>query len=161
VEEKPAVKAQVKRAAVVSTAILKDHHLNCINKIRQVQNDTLGKFIRDFVSGNDKRATHLLLDPAYRGNLGNTLLTLREFAFFRRLDFPIEQRLYSGAKKEGLPKCLPQLHHKDRTGKLAFWHARGKWGDLYLGIQRGHRIPSIQLLLQKNFTVLSMPQSIF
>ena len=43
---------------------------------------------------------------------------------------------------------------------LALWHAGGNWGDLWRDAQ-DVRIPSLKTLLDNNFMVVSMPQSLY
>ena len=151
----------------------------CIQSIRQRHNDLLLPLLRSNSDRDGGLEPVLLVDPAYHSNVGDHMLTLGELEF---LEGPLRQSYMKEGKdnqKQDLPPPL-QCHYIQAGGffpsctgviststsknnhndKYAMWHAGGNWGDLWRDAQ-DVRIPSFQTLLQYNYTVIGMPQSLY
>lgn len=137
------------------SGIYKRHQ--CIEKIRQRQSATLGPFM----DASDNRRV-LLVDPAYHRNVGDHMITLGELEFIKRLGYEAERQSQCHYVQAGefVPHCnvvLAQQNPAQVIQPLAMWHGGGNWGDLW--DMQGPRIDSFVPLLDKNFTIVSMPQS--
>ena len=115
----------------------------------------------------------LLVDPAYHANVGDHMLTLGEIEF---LEHPLRSYVNNKLNKElpppvqchyvqaggFYPSCTGVISSSDATNpnKFALWHAGGNWGDLWRDAQ-DVRIPSFRTLLQFNYTIIGMPQSLY
>ena len=133
-------------------------HPLCIERIRVRHNKTIGKLIRQ--QQQQQREKDILVDPAYHGNLGDTLLTQGEQTFFKHFNFQPKECQFVQCGKKCAVKCKQMFGQSGFGPKLAFWHAGGNWGDLWPSAQKA-RVHSMRQLLQHNFTVIGMPQSLF
>jgi exopolysaccharide biosynthesis predicted pyruvyltransferase EpsI len=139
------------------SGIYKRHQ--CIEKIRQRQSATLGPFM----DASDNRRV-LLVDPAYHRNVGDHMITLGELEFIKRLGYAAETQSQCHLVQAGafVPHCnvvINQQNPVQAVQPLALWHGGGNWGDIWP--MQGPRIASFVPLLEKNFTIVSMPQSFY
>jgi exopolysaccharide biosynthesis predicted pyruvyltransferase EpsI len=130
----------------------------CIEKIRQRHSTALGPFM----DSSDNRRV-LLVDPAYHRNVGDHMITLGELEFMKRVGYGAETQSQCHYIQAGgvVPHCNDVINKQNPAQvslPLALWHGGGNWGDLW-GDMREPRINSFVHLLEKNFTIISMPQS--
>jgi exopolysaccharide biosynthesis predicted pyruvyltransferase EpsI len=142
-----------------------DLRTKCINGVRQIHNEKLGSFIKKINLHRTLHDGHLnvLIQPAFHENLGDTLLTNAEQLFFKRQNFSYQMCLHRASWPErNISHCHTHFGQpKNREARnLAFWHAGGNWGDLWTYPQ-GLRMSDIEPLLKNNFTLVTMPQSLF
>ena len=144
----------------------------CLVSIRQRQEALLNELIP---STSSLERELLLVDPAYHGNVGDHMLTVAELDFLTKYHHHhrINQCHYVQA---GLfvPPCDTTIfnydyeyndeynndNEKGTTTRVALWHAGGNWGDLWISAQ-DVRIASFQTLLEHNFSIVSLPQSLY
>jgi exopolysaccharide biosynthesis predicted pyruvyltransferase EpsI len=105
----------------------------------------------------------LLVDPAYHGNVGDHMIALGELEFMKRFGYATESQSQCHYIQAGgfVPHCSGVIDKSNPTRvaqPLALWHGGGNWGDLWPRIQEP-RINSFANLLEKNFTIIGMPQS--
>ena len=143
---------------IVEEELVKQHRHQCIQNIRQRHDKTIGAQVRELT--NEKQYGHILLDPAYHDNLGDTLLTRGELSFFQGINLQVKECLFYKAPGIRRGRCNRMISKSSSEQKIAFWHAGGNWGDLWPDFNK-RRLPSIQHLLEKNFTVVGMPQSLY
>jgi exopolysaccharide biosynthesis predicted pyruvyltransferase EpsI len=153
--------------SVESIPILQRHA--CIAKIREQHDKVYASFER---IGMSDRA--LLVDPAYHSNVGDHMITLGELEMLRKLgygtlDEPSAKVAQCSFLQAG--NYAPPCHHFSTGGALsniisisnpplAFWHGGGNWGDMWPDIQIA-RMKSMEPLLRSNYTIISMPQSLY
>ncbi|KAG7339496.1 polysaccharide pyruvyl transferase [Nitzschia inconspicua] len=136
----------------------------CIEAIRERQKNVISDVVPFFHDMIGQRA--LLVNPAYHSNVGDHMITLGEIELLRRLGVKIpeeiEQCRYSG--QDLIPYCKSLKWWKEKNyqagGRPALLHGGGNWGDLWRKNQN-LRIQSLEIFLQKNFTILGMPQSLY
>jgi exopolysaccharide biosynthesis predicted pyruvyltransferase EpsI len=113
--------------------------------------------------GNKKEV--LLVDGAYHSNVGDSMLTEAEKLFNKRHNLKTLECYTNQAelrKPKPPPRCNTTVYShysKDHGVKYALWHAGGNWGDMW---DKPHlnRSTSFVPLLQNNYTVVQMPQSL-
>lgn len=135
------------------------HRHKCLRRIRRRHYDSLFPMFSRLGGLTDEI---LYVDPAYHNNVGDNMLSYAGLTFLMRLRMydEIQECHYAQAMKR-FPKCLEIIGKADAmVPKYAAWHAGGNWGDLYHNIQET-RINSFELLLGKNYSVVTMPQSLF
>jgi exopolysaccharide biosynthesis predicted pyruvyltransferase EpsI len=138
-----------------SPAVLQRH--KCIQAIRERHVDILGPMMT-----TTTQDPPLLVNPAYHGNVGDTMLTMGEIGFLQKtmnLGVPLQCH-YNQAKGfyRSCAEIMIERDNQERNNKLALWHAGGNWGDLYE--MQVKRIDSFKPLLQHNYTIIGMPQSL-
>eukprot|EP00980_Cylindrotheca_fusiformis_P021232 scaffold8161_cov111-Cylindrotheca_fusiformis.AAC.9 len=147
--------------------ILKRHQ--CIAAVRTRQEAFFQEFFVDNSGPSPQEV--LLVDPAYHSNVGDVMLTIGELQLVQGTmkQRPPKQCHYVQAKNF-YPPCdstasvlggsNQQQQQQQPQQRLALWHAGGNWGDLWRSAQ-DVRIPSFRTLLQNNFQIVSMPQSLY
>jgi exopolysaccharide biosynthesis predicted pyruvyltransferase EpsI len=134
---------------------IKQRH-KCISAIRKRQQ----AFFQDFFENNTEV---LLVDPAYHSNVGDVMLTIGELQLIQGTmqQEPPKQCHYIQSN-HFYPLCDPTIRALEGNNRhhLALWHAGGNWGDLWRDAQ-DVRIPSLATLLENEFVVISMPQSLY
>jgi hypothetical protein len=139
----------------------------CIQAIRAHHQDIFKDYL---VDDNGANRDVLLVDPAYHDNVGDHMLTLGEIRMIEEtlieetFKLPsMSQCHYEQARKFVAPceKVLTQGRSSNSTsGKVAFWHAGGNWGDLYRGmfLLMMRHLPWFQLFLC--LSILLVPRSL-
>jgi exopolysaccharide biosynthesis predicted pyruvyltransferase EpsI len=148
----------------------------CIRRIRDRHFQRFGPFLLNQNAQQQIREV-LLVDPAYHRNVGDHMITLGELVFLQRLQQLFNPNLsvsQCGYIQHGgfVPHCdsyFASTTYKTRqtqqsqhytNNKIALWHGGGNWGDLWR-IAQEYRIPSFAKLLQQNYTIVGMPQSLY
>jgi len=135
----------------------------CIEKIRARHTALLSPLM---VADQSLPKSHILLvDPAYHSNVGDHMITLGELEFMKRMAYDTQQVAECHLIQAGgfVPHCntvLAKENAAEVAHQPAIWHGGGNWGDLWRDAQDA-RIKSFLPLLEKNFTILSMPQSLY
>jgi exopolysaccharide biosynthesis predicted pyruvyltransferase EpsI len=142
---------------------IKKRH-QCIEAIRKRQIDLIGDYVRQYDFPSRQKA--LLVNPAYHANVGDHMITLGEIEFLRRVgvEVPNKMRQCGQFWQSLIPDCEKQRWWTNNEhqfhGMPALLHGGGNWGDLWRRNQ-DLRISSLETLLRKNFTIVSMPQSLY
>jgi exopolysaccharide biosynthesis predicted pyruvyltransferase EpsI len=149
----------------------------CIRRIRKRQFKVLAPYVKPALASAKNSSDLLLIDPSYHANVGDSMLTLGEIEFIRRLQsnykyqqIPLDQCSYEQAKNyvepcheklESFSKQRDNSSSDDRGTTLAMWHAGGNWGNLWKTIQK-IRVKSYQEILLAGYDrIISMPQSLY
>jgi exopolysaccharide biosynthesis predicted pyruvyltransferase EpsI len=112
-----------------------------------------------------------LVDPAYHGNVGDNMLTLGELELLQSfMHMPLPQQCHYVQAGGFYDVCTDVMTTSSAAAasaasstnqtKVALWHVRGNWGDLWRDAQEV-RIPSFRTILNHGHTLISMPQSLF
>lgn len=136
--------------------ILQRHQ--CLQAVRDRHLEIFGRFAK-----KEEKSTVLLVDPAYHSNVGDHMLTIGELEFIKKsLSVPDPVQCHYIQANYFYPDCTSVIeeHSSDSGKKLALWHAGGNWGDLWRDAQN-FRISSFRTILENEFQVISMPQSLF
>jgi exopolysaccharide biosynthesis predicted pyruvyltransferase EpsI len=147
-----------------SPAVRQRHE--CIQAIRKRHVDILGPMITTTPKTTSTQDPPLLVDPAYHSNVGDHMLTLGEIEFLQQtmnLGVPLQcHYVQAGGFYRSCTEIISESsnNHQDRNNKYALWHAGGNWGDLWRDAQ-DVRIDSFKTLLQHDYTIIGMPQSLY
>mmetsp|Transcript_6244 Transcript_6244/g.12838 ORF Transcript_6244/g.12838 Transcript_6244/m.12838 type:complete len:529 (+) Transcript_6244:135-1721(+) len=137
----------------------------CLQNIRQRQDQVMQQIQQQ------QHVEVVLIDPAYHANVGDHMISVAEQSFLQKLQqHQSEQTIMKECSyfQAGpwAPPCS-QLLKASRTlpatttsKKLAVWHGGGNWGDLWDTIHH-LRTQSMTLLLQYNYIIWGMPQSLY
>ncbi|KAG7370062.1 polysaccharide pyruvyl transferase [Nitzschia inconspicua] len=142
---------------------IKKRH-QCIEAIRKRQMNLVGDIAASFNGTFRQKA--LLFGPAYHSNVGDHMITLGEVEFLSRLGVKIPEEIDECGQfwQDLIPDCEELTWWKkenfDANGTPVILHGGGNWGDIWPRNQH-FRIRSLDTLLQKNFTILGMPQSLY
>ena len=136
----------------------------CIIKIRERHDQLLGPLVK---KPNAHHPHVLLVDPAYHANVGDHMLTLAELVFLESRGFKggsaaVDQCHYVQASNfyPNCNKVIGDTSPATVAHQAALWHAGGNWGDLWRSAHPP-RINSFYSLLQANYSIVGMPQSLF
>ena len=145
------------------------HRWNCLVHIRQWQfgeartgTESSTFLLPDWIQTTEQV---LLVDPAYHANVGDHMITVGEQAYVQHMTAtsnqhrPLQECGYFQAGPWA-PPCDKVIAQTKFSSKLAIWHGGGNWGDLWDTIHRV-RTGSLRTLLQHNYTIVGMPQSLY
>ena len=134
------------------------HRYACLRHIRQRQVQVMADI------GWAQDLAVVLVDPAYHANVGDHMITVAEQLFFKHTVVQECSYMQAGPWAPSCPALLVQAAASTQQTasqrRLAVWHGGGNWGDLWDTIHTT-RTNSMTLLLQYNYTVLGMPQSLY
>jgi len=137
-------------AVFVSTDTIEAVLTSCVQGI---QRRTIELFVPTMSTG---QTDVLLVDPSYHSNIGDVMLTYGELCLFRELG--IQSYTECGVfQSEGRNDDCK--FDEVNSSSLAVWQAGGNWGDLYYFFHK-KRLDSIKILMERNVTVVGMPQSL-
>ena len=167
-------------AVLDATTSWQRNRWHCLQHIRQRQDDVLFSQTKNILGSMDGAA--VLVDPAYHANVGDHMISVAEQVYLQRHHLqppPPNTESSSSSTEMRIPRidecsyfqagpwaepCSDVLTRTTTTTttdpKFAFWHGGGNWGDLWDTIH-DVRTTSMTLLLQQNYTILGMPQSLY
>ena len=152
----------------------------CLKAIRKRHQEAFGLVLRGNYYNKKENIPNefLLVDPAYHPNVGDHMITVAEQVF-------LQNAIAAGREKKNrqskdtyqecsyiqastyVPSCNSTLAAKIDsmtatavTNRIAIWHGGGNWGDLW-PLVHNLRTQSMEVLLQANYTILGMPQSLY
>ncbi len=133
----------------------------CLKKVKKAHVE----FFKGLQFSTYKQPRFLHVDPSYHGNFGDTMLTKSLVSLIHKTLHFIEpfscgyaQSSWGVVPIKNCDEVIPTVYAHTNQ-KIALWQAGGNWGDLYEGIQIW-RMLSMESLLENNFSIVSMPQSI-
>jgi exopolysaccharide biosynthesis predicted pyruvyltransferase EpsI/drug/metabolite transporter (DMT)-like permease len=140
---------KVHRNDGLSGTAAREIHRTCLNDIRR---QILAIFSPVLLPITGKL---ILIDPAYHSNIGDNMLAYGEFQLLRALKKPYEECgvIQSNGKNQACN--FNQFGPND----AALWHAGGNWGDVWRSVH-DERLKSFPVLMDRNVTVVGMPQSL-
>ncbi|KAG8467922.1 hypothetical protein KFE25_006974 [Diacronema lutheri] len=157
-----ALLAQITAGSVLHPAHV-SRRLACLQDVHAFQID----MFRSLLHGAGRMpgvASVLLVDPACHQNFGDTMLSEGELSLFASVGWDhgtvVQCNLNQARYTRG--KCADILGPHERRPRfaVALLHAGGNWGSLYMQVH-APRMQLLRTLLQRNVTVIGMPQSMF
>ena len=143
-------KPHINHNTVNTVSIHKWNH--CLNSI---QKRILQAFSDKFTDKSLIKYPVLLVGPAYHGNVGDNMLNYGELVL---MEYFSRNNTECGVAQSARKIVDCGNFEKFKNNSLALWHAGWNWGDVW--VLNIHRIKSFLPMLQKNMTIIGMPQSL-